>query len=54
MKLRDLILHNFQLKLFSLVLAVLVWESIHLFIRRDAGGSFLPFVTQTNAPPPSP
>jgi hypothetical protein len=33
MKLRDLILHNFRLKVFSLLIAVLIWETIHLATR---------------------
>jgi hypothetical protein len=36
MKLQDLILHNFRLKLFSLLIALLVWETIHLAIRRES------------------
>jgi hypothetical protein len=39
MKLQDLILHNFRLKLFSLLIALLVWETIHLAIRRDSGAA---------------
>ncbi len=33
MKVRDLILHNFRLKLVSLMIAVLVWTTMHLIIQ---------------------
>jgi hypothetical protein len=36
MKLRDLILHNFRLKLFSVLLAALIWETIHLATQRQS------------------
>jgi hypothetical protein len=39
MKLRDLIQHNFRLKLFSLLIAVLVWETIHLATRNPGSVS---------------
>jgi hypothetical protein len=38
MKFRDLILHNFRLKLFSLLIAFLVWETIHLATKRRSAG----------------
>ncbi len=36
MKLRDLILHNFRLKLFSVVVDCLIWETVHLSIKRQS------------------
>jgi hypothetical protein len=48
MKLRDLILHNLRLKLFSLLIAVLVWETVHLATRHSGPGSGLPTGTNTN------
>ncbi len=35
MKLPDLILHNFRLKVFSFVMAVLVWITMHLATQRE-------------------
>jgi hypothetical protein len=49
MKLRDLILHNLRLKLFSLLIAVLIWETIHLATKSrltDADFSFGPRTNQ--------
>ncbi len=39
MKLRDLVLHNFRLKVFSLLMAILIWEAIRLNLdaKRGAG-----------------
>src|SRR5437762_355623 len=40
---RDLILHDFWLKSFSLVLAVMVWLAVHANIRTESSGSQNPF-----------
>ncbi|MCX6903912.1 MAG: hypothetical protein NTW03_10650 [Verrucomicrobia bacterium] len=40
MKIHDLILHNLPLKLFSLLMAVLLWETIHLSASRRESGVF--------------
>ena len=48
MKLRDLILHNFRLKVFSFLIGVLIWESIHLSIKRRSAGPPSSTATPTN------
>jgi hypothetical protein len=48
MKLRDLILHNFRLKVFSLVIAVLLWETIHLATKRKSDQGRPPAGATTN------
>ena len=40
---RDIILHDFWLKSFSLVLAVMVWLAVHANIRTESSGSQNPF-----------
>jgi hypothetical protein len=47
MKLRDLVLHNFRLKIFSFLVAVLIWETIYLSTKRQAAnpGPRLPVPT---------
>ena len=54
MKLRDLILHNFQLKLLSLLMAVLIWSTIHVATKPESNGSLLPFLSRTNPPAAQP
>jgi hypothetical protein len=39
MNFRDLIVHNFRLKLFSLLIALLIWETINLATKRYPGSS---------------
>ena len=39
MKIPDLILHNFRLKLMSVLIAVLAWEAIHLATQRESEAS---------------
>ena len=48
MNLRDLILHNFRLKVFSLLIGVLIWETIHLSIKRRSAGPSSPAAVPTN------
>ena len=40
---RDIILHDFWLKSFSLVLAVMVWLAVHANIRTESSGAQNPF-----------
>lgn len=47
MKVRDLVLHNFRLKLISLLVAVLLWTTIHL-ATRPGSALHQPFLTTTN------
>lgn len=51
MKPRDLILHDFRLKLFALLLAILLWETIHLATQREAEGRQDNLPTQSNQTP---
>jgi hypothetical protein len=48
MKLRDLILHNFRLKVFSFLIGVLIWETIHLSTKRRSAGPFSSTPVPTN------
>ena len=48
MSLRDLILTNFRRKLFSLLLAILIWLTIHFADKQHLGSSGLPHRTLTN------
>ena len=48
MKLHDLLLRNFWLKLFSLLMAVLLWETIHLATKREPNVRSLPANNGTN------
>jgi YbbR domain-containing protein len=48
MRFRDLILNNFWLKTFSLVLAVMVWLAIHSNIRTESMASQNPFRVPDN------
>jgi hypothetical protein len=52
MKLRDLVLRDFRLKLFSLLVAWLLWETIHLGTRSpsESGPTGHSWTTETNAP----
>jgi hypothetical protein len=50
MKLHDLILHNFRLKLFALLTAVLVWVTVHLVTSGNLGPLFSS-ASQTNQVP---
>lgn len=54
MRLRDLILHNFRLKMFALLMAVLLWETIHLATRRVSEQPPLPSHTRPNRPANNP
>jgi len=45
---RDLILNNFWLKTFSLVLAVMIWLAIRSNIRTEMSGSQNPFRPPAN------
>ena len=53
MKLHDLILRNFRLKLFALLTAWLLWETIHLATKSSPDGSSPghSFTARTNQPP---
>ena len=51
MKLQDLILHNLRLKLFALLIAGLLWETIHLATTRESNGSARPTLKPTNSIP---
>lgn len=42
MSIRDLILHNFRRKLFALLLAILIWLTIHFADKRQRGPGLLP------------
>jgi hypothetical protein len=48
MAFRDLILNNFRRKLFSLLLAILIWSAIHFMEQRHRG--FDRTGPQTNSP----
>jgi hypothetical protein len=48
MKLQDLVLHNFRLKLVSLLIAVLVWVALHLATQPESSGFLSLFLTSTN------
>ena len=50
MKLRELILHNFRLKAFALLIAVLVWGTIHLATKRHPLRAGAPAPASTNQP----
>jgi hypothetical protein len=52
MKLRDLILRDFRLKLFSLLIAWLLWETIHLGTRSasDTASPGHSWTPPTNSP----
>lgn len=49
MKLRELVLHNFRLKLISVVMAALIWEAINVYDKGGVPWPFNTFVT-TNSP----
>ena len=49
MPLHDLIFTNFRRKLFSLMLAILIWLTIHFADKQHQGGGGLPQRPQTNA-----
>ncbi len=53
MKLRDLILHDYRLKLFALVVAWLLWETVHLGTKNgtENGPPGHSWIAPTNAPP---
>jgi hypothetical protein len=49
MSLHDLIYTNFRRKLFSLMLAILIWLTIHFADKPHQGGTGLPQKSLTNA-----
>jgi hypothetical protein len=51
MKFRDLIIHNFRLKVFSVLIALLIWETINLAIKRDLASSGPATAAATNQNP---
>jgi hypothetical protein len=51
MKLQDLILHNLRLKLFALLIAVLLWVTIHLATTGESKVSLFSTLKQTNSIP---
>ncbi len=49
MKLRDLVLHNFRLKVFSLLMAGLIWGAIHLnIVKQETSPPRPPAPAETN------
>jgi hypothetical protein len=55
MAFRDLIRTNFRRKLFSLLLAILVWATIHFAENKQRGSvSPIPSIPSTNAPTVNP
>ncbi len=53
MKLRDLVLHDYRLKLFALLIAWLLWETVHLATKNGEGNGAAQhsWIAPTNAPP---
>ncbi len=49
MSLHDLIFTNFRRKLFSLLLAILIWLTIHFADKQNRGAAGLPHKPQTNS-----
>ncbi len=51
MKLRDLVFHNLRLKVFSVLVALLIWETVHLSIKRQSANPGAFPTLQTNQVP---